>query len=192
MSCAPHLNSAVKGVGMATATADKITDLQWLNTFRDEQVEAWNSHDPDVICSRMCDDVVRLDPTREGPIIGKKAVRQAISELIEAFPDLRIGFLGDLALTASGQTVYGTFHVAGTNRGTIKPEGIPATGKSGGITGIWVGEFRDGLLWHDSVYYDTGDLNRQLGILPARGSRAEKMMVRSRQLVDRVKRLRRR
>jgi hypothetical protein len=76
--------------------------------------------------------------------------------------------------------------MAGTNTGPIDPPGLPATGRRMSIRGIDVWQFRDGLIWRYEAIYDFAAVGRQLGLLPARGSRAESLMIGARKLRARL------
>ncbi|CAM3700007.1 ester cyclase [Smaragdicoccus niigatensis] len=171
--------------------ADTITDTAWLHAFEDKIIEAWNSHDPDAVSMLYAPDAVRIDPMRADPIIGRPAIRDYLVGAFAAFPDITYRFEGLPAITPQGTFVFTRWTAVGTHHGRIMPEGIPPTGRRGEIVGVNVQAFRGGLLWHDYSYFDTADLGRQLGLMPARGSRAEKMMIRSRQLQAQLRKLRR-
>jgi len=55
------------------------------------------------------------------------------------------------------------------------------------VDGIDLYEFRDGLLAHISTVYDLGDWSRQIGLLPGRGGRAERIAVRAQRLAMRLR-----
>jgi hypothetical protein len=56
------------------------------------------------------------------------------------------------------------------------------------IEGIDVYEFRDGLVSHYRGRYDLTEVARQLGLAPARGSRAERTMARLQRTAMRLRR----
>jgi hypothetical protein len=65
----------------------------------------------------------------------------------------------------------------GTHTRPLDPPGLPATGSH--IQGhVWeMFEFRDGQISRIVQAFDTAGFMRQLGVLPAQGSRAERWMV---------------
>jgi hypothetical protein len=56
------------------------------------------------------------------------------------------------------------------------------------IAGVDDWTFRDGLLCGYCTYYDTIDAARQLGIMPASGSRVERLMARLQHMQARLQR----
>jgi hypothetical protein len=56
------------------------------------------------------------------------------------------------------------------------------------IEGIDLYEFRDGLVSHYRGRYDLAEVARQLGLAPARGSRAERTMARLQRTAMRLRR----
>jgi hypothetical protein len=56
-------------------------------------------------------------------------------------------------------------------------QGIEPTGRVIEIRGIDVMEFEDSLLRYNTVYYDGLSFARQVGLLPAAGSRADRGML---------------
>lgn len=111
-----------------------------------------------------------------GPVRGKQAVLAFFAELFAALPDMQFTterIMGVDANTAVGQwTIKGTF--AG---GTF--QGIEPTGRVVEISGIDVMEFEDGLLRHNTIYYDGLAFARQIGMLPAEGSRSDRAMLKT-------------
>jgi hypothetical protein len=62
--------------------------------------------------------------------------------------------------------------------GAFAPANVASTGARMTFEGVDEWTFEDGLLSHYRTYYDTIGVARQLGILPATGSRVEKLMAR--------------
>ncbi len=103
---------------------------------------------------------------------GKDEVRRFFAGLFAAFPDF------DLAIervTSEGNTAV----VQWTSRGTFSGgpfEGIDPNGKHVSIRGVDVMEFDGGKLRRNTIYYDGMSFARQVGLLPAQQSGAEKAM----------------
>jgi steroid delta-isomerase-like uncharacterized protein len=95
-------------------------------------------------------------------ITGREAGREFMKTYVCAFPDLH--FQIDQML-ASGDFVVTRWTVTGTHRGELM--GIPATNRRATIRGCTVVEIRNGKLVHDRIYWDTGTLLKQLGVLPS-------------------------
>lgn len=111
----------------------------------------------------VVDDFVALGLIVEG----KDAVGRFFAELFTALPDMRLTveriFQGD------DRTAIGEWRLAGTFSGGPF-QGIAPTGRAVEFRGIDVMEFDDGLLRHNTIYYDGLGFARQVGMLPAEGS----------------------
>ena len=126
------------------------------------------------------DDVVAV-----GRFEGKAAIRGFFDELHAAFPTLEIAieriFSDDsTALVqwwASGDFTGGPFH------------GVEPTGKRVEIRGVDVMDVTDGVVSHDTIYYDGAAFARQVGMLPAAGTNLDRALL---NLFNGVTRLRKR
>ena len=76
----------------------------------------------------------------------------------------------------------------GTMTGAIDPPGFAPTGKAMTVDGVDLWTMRDERIAVYRAFYDLTDLSRQLGILPAPGSRAEKATVGLQRLQARLQR----
>ena len=65
----------------------------------------------------------------------------------------------------------------GTFDGIMDPPGIAPTGRSFEMQGMDVWRFREGRLWAIQSWYDLLGLCREIGVMPARGSAAERLAV---------------
>ena len=75
-----------------------------------------------------------------------------------------------------------------TNTGRIEPPGLAATGKRIEIEGADFHEYRDGKIARLQIVFDMADMMVQLGVLPAPGSRGEKMVTTLGNLQTRLRR----
>ena len=134
--------------------------------------DAVSRKDPDGIvatgASGWVDDFVAI-----GEIRGHEAVRAFFRELFAAFPDftMTVG-----RIVADDTTAVVQWHAAG--RFTGGPfQGITATGRQVEIRGVDVMEIADGLVQHNTIYYDGATFARQIGLLPGLGSRADQALL---------------
>jgi predicted ester cyclase len=81
---------------------------------------------------------------------------------ITAFPDLR--FSVD-QLLCSGDYVVTRYTATGTHRGDLM--GIAPTNRRAETHGCTIAEIKNGKIVHGWIYWDTGHLLRQLGVMPA-------------------------
>ena len=126
-----------------------------------EVFDAWNAHDPNRMMKLFDEKFVGETDTLPAPMIGREAAGQVMQMYIRAFPDLRLTVD---QMIASGDTVVTRWTATGTQRGELM--GIAATNRSTTTHGCDVAELQDGKVVRDWNYWDTGNLLRQLGVLP--------------------------
>jgi predicted ester cyclase len=107
---------------------------------------------------------------------------------LRAFPDLRFGEPDPPALAVTGDVVLWAWYMEGTHRGPIDPPGFAPTGRRMRVDGVDQWTMRDGRIARYRAFYDMNDVARQLGIVPAPGSRAERGMVALQRLQARLSR----
>ena len=105
-----------------------------------------------------------------GQVRGQDAIRAFFSELFAAFPDFEITVDRIVADEASAAVQW---HAAGTFTGGPF-QGILPTGRRVEIRGTDIMEIAGGLIQHNTIYYDGATFARQIGMLPALGSPADR------------------
>lgn len=129
---------------------------------------------------RSTDDFIAL-----GTIVsGRTALRAFFDELFTAFPDLRMT-VEDIH-DVDERTAVGQWRMEGHFTGGPYA-GIEPTGRRVEARGIDVMRFEDGKLRHNDVYYDGLSFARQIGLLPAADSRADKAMLAGFNMLSRLK-----
>lgn len=124
--------------------------------------EAWNAHDPNRYASLLDQGHVWETDTQPHPVRGRDAARQAMQMYLTAFPDLHFDIE---QMLASGNYVVTRWRARGTQHGELM--GIAPTHRRIEVRGCTVTELRNGKSAHVWVYWDTGHLLRQLGVLPS-------------------------
>lgn len=124
--------------------------------------DAWNSHDPERFVKLVDEKLVIESDTLPQTLTGRDAARQFFHVYVNAFPDLHFQIDQMLAV---GEYVVTRWTATGTHRGDLM--GIAPTNRSGVTHGCSVAEYRGGRPIHDRLYWDSGNLLRQLGVLPA-------------------------
>ena len=119
-----------------------------------------NARDLDQYLSRIDASYVGESETLPGPIRGPEGVRQAISVLFSAFPDLRIEAE---QILASGDHVVARLRLTGTHKGNFA--GIAPTNRGVSWQGCNIVEIRNGKTIRSRVYADNASLFQQLGVL---------------------------
>jgi hydroxyacylglutathione hydrolase len=112
--------------------------------------------------------VARLVGT--GDLIAPDGIRAYFSMLFGAFPDFELEVLE--LTTARGRTAV-RWRGRGTFAGPGKFQGFVANHARLSMEGCDVVTVEDGLIVRNDAYVDTGDVARQLGLLPAAGSATE-------------------
>ena len=101
-------------------------------------------------------------------------LRAFFAETFAALPDM--DFEVENIMEVDEHIAVGQWRIRGTFDGGPW-QGIAPTGKPVDIRGIDVMEFRDGLLVHNTVYYDGLTFARQVGLLPRQGSAPDRAMM---------------
>jgi steroid delta-isomerase-like uncharacterized protein len=130
--------------------------------------------DPDrIVASAHPDDYVD-DFVAIGEFQGKEAVRAFFGELFAAMPDFEMSVervIADEGAVAVKWRAEATFSDAPF-------QGIQPTGKRVSLRGVDFFEIEDGLIRRNTIFYDGASFARQIGMLPAEGSLADRTMLR--------------
>jgi steroid delta-isomerase-like uncharacterized protein len=134
--------------------------------------EAVSSRDPDGIVEFGAEDYVD-DFVAVGQFRGREAIRDFFREVFAAFPDFQMTV--DRIVTDDSAAVV-QWHLSGTFSGTPF-QGVHPTGRRVELRGVDVMEIAGGLIRRNTIYYDGASFARQIGLLPAQGSRADRSLV---------------
>ena len=139
----------------------------------------------EVTHERATADLVPLDLV----LVGWETIRNFYAELFDALPDLE---LSTSAVHPVGDDrAFAEWEALGTFVG--RPfQGLAPTGRSVHLRGAAVVEVADGLLLHQTVYADGLRFVRDLGLLPAVESPANRAVTRAVNAVTRARRIVRR
>jgi steroid delta-isomerase-like uncharacterized protein len=127
-----------------------------------EMINAWNAHDPDGVARHVSNDFVSESDTLPTAVRGPEAVRQEVQMYVRAFSDLHFEIE---QMLSSGDYVTIRWTAVGTHDGELM--GIPPTNKRVVTHGCTVEEVKNDKAVREWVYWDTGNLLRQIGILPS-------------------------
>ena len=159
-----------------------------LTSFTRRYADAWNECDVSAMAELLTEDVVWADPALPEPARGVAAVQDFMRASSRTFPDLRFSEPEKPHLSVTGDCVAWAWTMHGTMRGSAHPPGFAPTGRAMHVEGVDLWRMRDGRIARYRAFYDTTDLARQLGIMPPRGSRAERATVALQRLQARLRR----
>jgi steroid delta-isomerase-like uncharacterized protein len=123
-----------------------------------DEIEDLGRGDLDAVLAYYTDDVFFHDVTTD-PCHGKEEMRDFMAIFYRGFPDLRIEINN---VIAEGTLVVAEYDLLGTHTGTFllqAPSGRPFR-----IPAVSVYEHNGTLFTRETVYYDSADLFRQLGL----------------------------
>jgi steroid delta-isomerase-like uncharacterized protein len=139
-----------------------------IDIFR-EAIQASNAHNPDGVAKLVSNDFVSESDTLPSALNGPEAVKQSVKMYVHAFPDLHFEIE---QIFASGDYVTARWRATGTHGGELM--GIQPTNRRAVTHGCTVDEIRNGKIVREWVYWDTGNLLRQLGVLPSPAAASSK------------------
>jgi steroid delta-isomerase-like uncharacterized protein len=165
-------------------------DHGYVDSFVRRWADGWNRHDADALVGLCAEDVIWDDPAMPAPERGRAAVREYLLGAWRMFPDLTFDLPEAPLIAREGPRAAQVWRMTGTMLGSDPWAGFAPTGKRVEFDGVDLYEFRDGLLAHYRGRYDMAECARQLGLAPARGSRAERTIARLQRTAMRLRRRR--
>jgi steroid delta-isomerase-like uncharacterized protein len=151
-----------------------------------QYLQAWNSLDADGVAALCTEDVVWNDPGLVQPARGREGVRAFVRATAQAFPDFHVEEAGRPFISAEEPRVLSRYRMTGTMRGAWVHTDLAATGRRIDVPGVDEWTFSGELMSQYETYYDSLDMARQLGILPAAGSAATRILTRLQHLQARL------
>jgi steroid delta-isomerase-like uncharacterized protein len=142
--------------------------------FLDRWEAAWNSHQADRVIELMTDDIVYDDSAWPRTMRGHDDVREFLASLWRAIPDLAFEMVEGPFRHPSEPVATSYWKGSGTFTGPLDPPGFAPTGARLEIDGFDLQEYRDGRVCRLRIVTDMMEASRQLGLMPAHGSRVEK------------------
>jgi steroid delta-isomerase-like uncharacterized protein len=154
-------------------------EAAWAAEFAQEWLAAWNSHDPGRLLALMTDDIVYEDTAWPTTMRGHSDVRPFLEHAWRAMPDLRFELrAGPFVHPAEPKAAF-WWNGYATHTGPLDPPGLAPTGKQLTFDGADFHEYRDGKVARLRIVFDMAGAMRQLGVLPAAGSREERLMAKA-------------
>lgn len=167
---------------------DRVDDA-FVRRFVEDWVGAVNRGDIESLLAVCTEDVKFKDPAYPDPFEGKAAVREILSAIFGAFPDMRFRLVGDPFLSLDGSRAGIRMEITATMSGALEPPGFAPTGAPIRVDAAEFYEFSGDLVSDIELMFDMLDLGRQIGAAPEVGSAADRLGVRMQR--RKAKRLRR-
>jgi steroid delta-isomerase-like uncharacterized protein len=182
----------VSAAGLERSAAEGAPSIDWIREFVGRWLEAWNSHQADRVLGLLTDDVEVRDDSWPKTMHGHADVREFLEALWRAVPDMTFELLdGPYVIPGEPRAAF-HWRGAGTFTGPMDPPGFAPTGRRWEIDGSDLQEYRDGRIAKLRVVFDMMSVARQLGVMPAAGSRGERVMAAAQRGVTRVHKVYRR
>jgi steroid delta-isomerase-like uncharacterized protein len=161
-------------------TAPPATDREALQR---DYLAAWNARDAERIASFFAPGATYDDRGAGEVARGPEAIRAHAARLHGAFSDLQF----ELVRSAHGEDFSaGEWRSRMTHTGEL--DGLAPSGRVVESAGVDVATLdSEGRITHLVSYYDGAQIMRDLGVLPARGSRAERALARLASLPARIR-----
>jgi steroid delta-isomerase-like uncharacterized protein len=148
-------------------------DPAFVNDFFPRWGAAWDSHDPEQLLALMTDDIIYDDAAWPRTMHGHADVREFLHHAWTGFPDLRFEVRQGPFVHPTEPEATAGWEGFATHTGTIDPPGVAPTGRRLRFKGFDWHVYRDGKVARLWICFDMAGVMRDLGVLPAAGSRAE-------------------
>ena len=162
-------------------------DREFAERFSGRLLAVWNERDTTDLPELVTEDVVWFDPMLVEPARGVDGVSRFMEDCWGSRPDLHFDITGPRCYADDAPVLMVPWKMTGTHIHSFDPPGFAPTGRRIDIDGIDVYRFRGQKVARYEAYYDDAAVARQLGLLPASGSRAERMVVAAQRAVARLR-----
>jgi predicted ester cyclase len=162
--------------GAAPTDTESAPSIEWIREFVPRWLDAWNSHEPDRVLEHLTEDIDLRDDSWPTTMHGHADVREFLEALWRAIPDMTFELLDGPYVIPGEPRASFHWHAEGTFTGPIDPPGFAPTGRHWEGDGVDFQEYRAGRIAKLRVITDMMSISRQVGLMPATGSRAERAM----------------
>jgi steroid delta-isomerase-like uncharacterized protein len=149
-------------------------DMEFVAGFAERWEAAWNSHQAERVLELMTEDIVYDDSAWPTTMRGHGDVREFLASIWRGMPDLEFEMVEGPFLHPDEPVATTYWKGTGTFTGPLEPPGFAPTGARLEIDGFDLQEYRDGRVCRLRIVTDMMEASRQLGLMPAQGSRVEK------------------
>jgi steroid delta-isomerase-like uncharacterized protein len=172
--------------GSESTAAEQAPSIEWISEFVARWLDAWNAHDADRVLGLLTEDVEIRDDSWPKTMRGRGDVREFLEALWRAIPDMRFELLSGPYVIPGKPRASVQWRGSGTFTGPMNPPGFAPTGRRWEVDGADFQEYREGRIARLRVAVDMMTVSRQLGLMPAVGSRGERAMAAAERGVIRV------
>ncbi len=174
---------------MSEHTTSQITtslDRTFIEPYSKRLLAVWNERDTTALPDLVTEDVEWIDPALAEPARAVDGVRRFMADRFYSFPDLHFDITGSFCVADDAPVVMVPWRMTGTHLGLLDPSGYSPTGRRMDVEGIDVYTFRGQKVAHYRAHYNQVEVARQLGWLPAQGSRGERLVTAVQRLQARI------
>ena len=150
--------------------------IEWIREFVPRWLAAWNSRNADRVLELLTDDVEVRDDSWPEAMHGHAEVRAFLEALWHAVPDMTFELLDGPYIVPGEPRASFHWRGSGTFTGRMDPPGFAPTGRRWEVDGVDFQVYRGGRIAKLRVIFDLMTVSRQLGVMPAAGSTAERAM----------------
>ncbi len=173
---------------MESSVASQTVDHAVARDVSHRWMDGWNRKDADALVALVTDDLVYHDPSWPHAMHGPGDVRAFTAAMWRAMPDMTFSEPFGLFYASDGPRAAAPWRMTATFTGPLDPPGFAPTGDRIEVDGVDVFELRDGRIARLWTHYDLMDIARKTGMLPPRGSRAERAAARLQHLAAKRRR----
>jgi predicted ester cyclase len=130
----------------------------------------------DRILELVTDDIEYRDDAWPRTMHGHREVGEFLEAAWRGIPDMTFELVSGPYVIPGAPRAAFRWRGWGTHTGVLDPPGFAPTGRRWEIDGADFHEYRDGRLSRLRVAFDMMSVSRQLGLMPAAGSRAERAL----------------
>jgi steroid delta-isomerase-like uncharacterized protein len=168
-------------------TAADAVSIEWVREFVPRWLDAWNSHQIERVLSFLTEDVEVRDDSWPTTMYGHADVRAFLAALWQAIPDMTFELLEGPFVDPDGPGASFRWRGGGAFTGVMDPPGFAPTGRRWDIDGADFQKYRDGRISKLRVVCDMMTVARQLGVMPAAGSRGERALAAAQRVSARLR-----
>jgi steroid delta-isomerase-like uncharacterized protein len=172
--------------GAEQTAAGEVPSIEWIREFSRRWMDAWNSHQADLVLELLTENVEIRDDSWPKTMHGHSDGREFLHALWRAVPDMTFELLDGPYVIPGEPRASFHWRGAGTFTGVMDPPGFRPTGRRWEVDGADFHEYRDGRICKLRVACDMMTVSRQLGLMPAAGSRGERAMALAQRGIMRV------